>query len=121
MKEVLKQLKNCYQNNLTYETICCKFISPNKRSVCDMLTMLALKNLMEIDEWVSKRETYSYTLAVFDFGYHFWVFDHKTEEGKRVQSVKELEDGGVCEKSEEAKSTISYDAEQNGITLGTNA
>ena len=68
-----------------------------------MLELSTLKNLMEIDEWVSKQEDYSYTLAVFDFGYHFWVFNHKTEEGKRVQSVKELESDDVCEESEVQK------------------
>ena len=62
---------------------------------------------MEIDEWVSKRSDYSYSMSVNNYGTDFWVFNHKTENGQRVKSVDQIDEieleGVLCEKSEVQK------------------
>jgi hypothetical protein len=69
-----------------------------------------MKHLMEIDEWVSKREGYSYTMTVNSFGTDFWVYNHRTNKGQTVQSTAQLNENKLnnvesvkCEKLEEVK------------------
>ncbi len=51
-----------------------------------------LKNLMEIDEWVSKKEGYSYSMTVHSFGTSFWLYNHTTSKGQTIQSVSEIDE-----------------------------
>lgn len=89
-----------------------------------MMNVYMLKHLMEIDEWVSSRKDYTYSMSVGNYGTTFWVFNHKTKKGQHVKSAtqineEELESEEVCEQLEEQKSTTFSDAEQDGITHGT--
>jgi hypothetical protein len=73
-----------------------------------MVSLVVLKRLIEIDEWVSKRENYSYSLLVNKYGCSFWVFNQKTEKGQSVESVEQIDESkleceDVCEKLEEVK------------------
>jgi hypothetical protein len=91
-----------------------------------MMNVYVLKHLMDIDEWVSQRENYSYSMGVSSYRVEFWVFNHKTSRGQHVKTVAEidetkLESEEVCEQSEEQKLTTFSDVEQSGITVGTNA
>lgn len=67
-----------------------------------MIKTYVLEHLIEVDEWVSQRKNYSYTLSVNQYGYSFWIYNQKTDKGQSFQSIEEineskLESEDVCE------------------------
>ena len=71
-----------------------------------MLTTGIIKTVIEIDEWASARENYSYTMSVNKYGISFWLYNHKTDVGQTIKSTSDIDENklegeDVCEKLEE--------------------
>ena len=57
-----------------------------------MMNVYVLKHLMDIDEWVSGKNDYSYSMNVRKYGVEFWVFNHRTEKGMFVNKVTDIDE-----------------------------
>jgi hypothetical protein len=57
-----------------------------------MMNVHMLKHLMDIDEWVSKREGYCYSMSVHTWSTEFWIYNIATDKGQSVKSVSEIDE-----------------------------
>jgi hypothetical protein len=57
-----------------------------------MINVNVLKNLLEIDEWVSDKKNYSYCMNVDKYSVNFWIYNHTTDKGIHVSKVSEIDE-----------------------------
>jgi hypothetical protein len=60
-----------------------------------MMNVKNVKTLLEIDEWVSSRQGFSYSMSVNSWGVSFFVYCHETDEGMHVQEVSDIDEDKI--------------------------